>query len=116
MLNENDYEVLKKSFVESQRLFDKLNRVANQAADINYDSLGLYLEEEETCKRHWLTLSSKIVDALSHSLDGYNIELLKNKDLELRELTLNLHKEEENSSQIKVDYSEDGSLSILQMS
>ena len=116
MLNEDDYEKLKGSFVESQRLFDKLNRVANQAAEINYDSLGLYVEDEETCKRHWLTLSSKIVDALSNSLNGYNIELLHNKDLEVRELTLNLHKYEENSSQIKVDYSEDGSLSILQIS
>ncbi len=115
MLNENDYEILKESFVESQRLFDKLNRVANQARDINYDSLGLYLEEEETYKRHWLTLSSKIVDALSTALEGYKIELLHNKDLEMRDLTLNLYKDEL-LSQIKVDYSEDGSLSILQMS
>jgi len=115
MLNEDEYEVLKRSFIDSQRLFDKLNRVANQAQEIEYDGIGLYIEDEETCKRHWLTLSSKVVDALSSALGGHSVELLQNKSLQMRELTIFLHKAEV-SSQIKVDYSEDGSLSIFQMS
>lgn len=115
MLNENDYEILKRSFIESQMLFNRLNRVANEAAEIEYDGIGLYIDDEETCKRHWLTVSSKVIDALGNALPEHAVELLQNKSLETRELTIYLHKGDE-SSQIKVDYSEDGSLSILQMS
>ena len=115
MINTEDYEILKSSFIESQRLFDKLNVVANNVANIEYDESGLYGEEEEMYERHWLKLSSKIVDALDNSLDSYTIELLKNDDLELRELTFNLIKDDE-KSRIKVNYSEDGSLGISQIS
>ncbi len=115
MLNEEDYSTLKKSFIDSQRLFDKLNRVANQASELDYDESGLYTEEEEVYERHWLKLSSKIIDALSSSLDTYSVELLKNDTLQMRELTINLFKEDE-SSKIVVDYSEDGALSISQIS
>jgi len=115
MLNEENYDILKKSFIDSQKLFDKLNNVANQASELEYDESGLFYEEEEILDRHWLKLSSKIVDALSESLDSYRIELLKNDSLEKRELIINLAKEEE-SSKIVVDYSEDGALSISQIS
>lgn len=77
MLNEENYDILKKSFIDSQRLFDKLNNVANQASELEYDESGLFYEEEEVLDRHWLKLSSKIVDVLSESLDSYRIELLK---------------------------------------
>ncbi|MCD6172302.1 MAG: hypothetical protein J7J96_00750 [Sulfurimonas sp.] len=115
MINEEDYEILKSSFVESQRLFDKLNKVSLNVENISFDESGLYLEEEEVCKRHWLKLSSKIVDALSNSLVGYKIELVKNDNLEKRELSFNLIKDKE-KSKIKVDYSEDDSLNIIQIS
>ncbi len=115
MLNTEDYEILKSSFIESQRLFDKLNTVATNYKNIEFDESGLYQEEEETCERHWLKLSSKIVDALEKSLDGYEIELLKNNDLGLRELSINIVKNNE-KSKIKVDYSENDSLSISQIS
>ena len=115
MINEDDYEVLKGSFVDSQRLFDKLNIVANNVENLDFDESGLYHDDEEMFQRHWLKLSSKIVDALDNALDGYNIELLKNELLEQRELTFNLIKDEV-KSKIKVDYSEDGSLSISQIS
>ena len=115
MLNEDDYTLLKKSFVESQRLFDKLNRVASQAGDLDYDESGLYHDDEEMYKRHWLKLSSKVTDALSDSLDGYKIELLNNDSLETRKLSFNLSREDE-LSKIDVDYSEDGALSIIQIS
>jgi hypothetical protein len=115
MLNEDDYSVLKSSFIDSQRLFDKLNRVANQASEIDYDESGLYTEEEEMYNRHWLKLSSKIIDALSSSLDGHRVELLKNDSLEVKSLSINLIKEDE-SSKIVVDYSEDGAISISQIS
>ena len=115
MINTEDYEILKNSFVQSQRLFDKLNVVANNVDNIEYDESGLYGEEEEMYERHWLKLSSKIVDALDETLDGYSIELLKNNELNLRELTFNLIKDD-TKSKIKVDYSEDGSLGISQIS
>jgi len=115
MLNDEDYDVLKKSFIDSQRLFNKLNDVANQASELDYDESGLFYEEEEILDRHWLKLSSKIIDALGESLDTYNIELLKNDSLEDRKLTINLVKEDE-SSKVVVDYSEDGALSISQVS
>jgi|GEM_PF-2343855 len=115
MLIEEDYEILKSSFVESQRLFDKLNYVCVQAKDLDYDESGLYQEEEERLERHWLKLSSKIVDALSNSIDGYKIELLKNSSLEDSKLKFNLFKDDE-MSKILVDYSEDGALSITQLS
>ncbi|MEA2100629.1 MAG: hypothetical protein U9P72_10925 [Campylobacterota bacterium] len=124
MLNTDDYEILKNSFIDSQRLFNKLNVVANNVENMEFDESGLYQEDEEMYERHWLKLSSKIVDALDESLDGYGIELLKNDSLELRELTFNLIKDDVMSetgplgekSKIKVDYSEDGSLNILQIS
>jgi len=115
MLNTEDYEILKNSFVDSQRLFDKLNIVANNVADMEFDESGLYQEDEEMYERHWLKLSSKIVDALNDSLDGYGIELLKNDSLESKELSFNLIKDEE-ISKIKVDYSENDSLNIIQVS
>ena len=115
MLNTEDYEILKKSFIDSQRLFDKLNIVATNVENMEFDESGLYQEEEEMYERHWLKLSSKIVDALDSSLDEYNIELLKNNSLELRELTFNLI-QDDNKSRIKVDYSENSSLNILQIS
>ena len=115
MLDKDEYEILKSSFIESQRLFDKLNIVANNALNIDYDESGLYQDEVDTCNRHWLKLSSKIVDGLSDTLDGYSIELLKNDSLEARELTFNILKEQK-SSKIHVDYSENGALSISQIS
>ena len=115
MLNEDDYEILKKSFIESQRLFDKLNNVANQAANIDYDESGLYSDDEDVYERHWLTLSSKIIDALSNSLGNHSVELLKNASLETRELSINLKKDDE-LSKIVVNYSEDGALGISQIS
>jgi hypothetical protein len=115
MLNDEDYDVLKKSFIESQRLFDKLNNVANQAVELEYDESGLFYEEEEILERHWLTLSSKIIDALSTQLNNYSIELMKNDTLEAREITINLTNEDV-SSKILVDYSEDGAIRILQIS
>jgi len=115
MLNTDDYEILKDSFVDSQRLFNKLNVVANNVANMEFDESGLYQEEEEMYERHWLKLSSKVVDALDSSLDGYGIELLKNDSLESKELSFNLIKNGE-TSKIKVDYSEDDSLNIIQVS
>ena len=115
MINEDDYKVLKSSFVDSQRLFDKLNTVANNVEKMEFDESGLYHEDEEMYERHWLKLSSKIVDALDESLDGYNIELVKNDNLEMRELTFNLIKEDE-KSRIKVDYSDNEELNIIQVS
>ena len=115
MINEDDYDILKNSFVDSQRLFDKLNRVATNVENMEFDESGLYHEEEEMYERHWLKLSSKIVDALDSSLDGYNIELVKNDSLEVRELIFNLIKDGE-KSRIKVDYSDGESLNIVQIS
>ena len=115
MLNEEEYNNLKESLIDSQRLFDKLNRVANQSEDIEHDESGYSLDDEEVLQRHWLKLSSKIIDALGTALDSHNIELMKNETLNLRELTINLIKEDQ-ESKIVVDYSEDGALSISQIS
>ena len=115
MLLEEDYEMLKSSFVESQRLFDKLNHVSAQAKELDYDESGLYQDEEERLERHWLKLSSKIVDGLSASLDGYTIELLKYNSLQESELNFNMLKDDE-KSKILVNYSEDGAISITQLS
>lgn len=115
MLNTEDYEILKNSFIGSQRLFDKLNVVADNVENIEYDESGLYGDEEDMYQRHWLKLSSKIVDELNVALDKYSIELLKNDSLKLRELTFNIILDD-NKSRIKVDYSEDGSLNISQIS
>ena len=115
MLLEEDYEILKSSFIESQRLFDKLNHVCYQAKELDYDESGLYQEEEERLERHWLKLSSKIVDGLSSSMSGYSIELLNYESLQENELKFNIIKDDE-ISKVLVDYSEDGALSITQLS
>ena len=82
MLNEEDYIILKNSFIESQRLFNKLNNVSNQASELEYDESGMYADDEEILERHWLKLSSKIVDSLSDSLIKHAIELVKNDNLD----------------------------------
>ena len=115
MLIEEDYEILKSSFIESQRLFDKLNHVCTQAKELDYDESGLYHDDEERLERHWLKLSSKILEGLSDSMDEFNIELLKNNNLEESELKFNIFKDDE-KSKISVDYSEDGAISIVQLS
>ena len=115
MLNEDNYEILKSSFVDSQRLFDKLNKVADNVENIIFDESGLYQDEEEMYERHWLKLSSKIVDALSIVLSEYSIELVKNEDLQQRELTFNFLKDDV-KSRLVVDYSQNGSLEIKQVS
>ena len=115
MLLEEDYEILKDSFIESQRLFDKLNYVCVQAKELDYDESGLYQDEEERLERHWLKLSSKIVDGISSSMDGYTIELLNYSSLEDSELKFNMIKDNE-QSKIVVDYSENGAISITQLS
>jgi hypothetical protein len=115
MINEDDYEVMKSSFIESQRLFNKLNIVATNVENMDFDESGLYQDEEEMYERHWLKLSSKIVDALNKALETYSIELLKNDSLNQRELTFNLIKDNE-KSKIKVDYSDENSLNIIQIS
>jgi len=115
MIDDTEYEVLKTSFINSQRLFDKLRRVYAQYQDIEMDESGFSLDEEEVLQRHWVKLSSKIVDALSEDLKEYTIELKKNNDLEKKELFLKLIKDNE-VSEIIVDYSEDDSLNIIKLS
>ena len=115
MINDEDYEVLKENFVESERLFTKLNHVASQFAELELDESGMFIEEEEILERHWLKLSSKVVDSLSESLEGYDIELLENESLEERNLTMNLTKDDE-ASRVRVDYSQNGELNISQLS
>jgi len=115
MLIEEDYEKLKMSFIDSQRLFNKLNNVSNQADELEYDESGLYGEEEDTLKRHWLKLSVKIVDSLDEVLDGYKVELKSMVSLHHRELNLVLIKDD-NVSEIKVNYSENDAISIMQVS
>lgn len=115
MLNNEDYNSLKNSFIDSQRLFDKLNNVANQADELEFDESGMYAEEETTLQRHWLKLSAKIVDGLSQSLDGFSIELVDANALEQRHLEMNLIKDDINSK-VSVDYSQDGEISISQIS
>ena len=115
MIKEDDYEILKNSLVESKRLFSKLNIVADNIVNLDYDESGLYQDEEEKYERHWIKLSSKVVDAIQESLSDYTIELLKNESLEQRELTINLINNEV-KSKIKIDYSESDSLNITQIS
>ncbi len=115
MLNEDDYENLKLSLVDSQVLFDKLNTVANQFLDLDFDESGLYINEENRLKRHWLKISSKITDALSLALGQYNIELLQNKSLDDRILIFIIKKNDE-LIKFRINYSECDSLSISKMS
>ncbi|MEA1955189.1 MAG: hypothetical protein U9N02_01700 [Campylobacterota bacterium] len=115
MIDDNEYEILKNSFIDSKRLFDKLNRVYEQYQDIEPDESGFSMEDEERLQRHWLKLSSKIVDSLGNSMDDFNIELKKNDDLNMRELYVNLIKDGE-VSEIKIDYSEEDSLNITKIS
>ena len=115
MINEEDYTILKDSFIDSQRLFDKLNIVANNVENMDFDESGLYHDDEEMYERHWLKLSSKIVDGLNKALETYTIELVKNDTLDMRELSFNLIRDDE-KSRVKVDYSESGSLNIIQIS
>ncbi len=115
MMIEEDYNQLKDCFISSQILFDKLNLVAINAKELDYDESGLYQDDEDMYKRHWLKLSSKIVDKMSETLSNYKIELLNNSELTTMELRFNLVQDDE-ISKISVDYSEKGALCITQNS
>jgi len=115
MIDDIEYEILKDSFVNSKRLFDKLNVVYEKYQSLEHDESGFSMEEEETLQRHWLKLSSKIVDALSEDMADFSIELKNNNDLNSRELSLNLVKDDE-ISEIRVNYSEKDSLDITKLS
>jgi len=115
MIDDTEYEIVKDSFVSSKRLFDKLNMVYENYQNIEHDESGFSMEDEETLQRHWLKLSSKIVDALSENMADFSIELKNNNDLNFRELSLNLIKDDK-ISEIKVDYSEKDSLNITKLS
>ena len=115
MLNNQDYEILKESFVNSQRLFDKLNALADKASELEYDESGMFIEEEELYKKHFSKLSSKILDALQENLEGYRLSVLQNDSLETRELKIELLKKND-LSEILVDYSDRNALSISQLS
>ncbi|MBN2781905.1 MAG: hypothetical protein JXQ66_01545 [Campylobacterales bacterium] len=115
MLNDEEYEIVKDSLIESRRLFEKLNNVADQYNELEHDESGYSLEDEETLQRHWKKLSSKIIDSLAQSLEGYSIELYNNEILSDRELLFNLVKENE-ITKISVDYSQRDSLNISQIS
>lgn len=115
MLNDEDYEIMKENLIDSKRLFDKLNNVADQYNELEHDESGYSLEDEETLLRHWKKLSSKIIDSLAQSLVGYSIELYNNEILSDRELLFNLIKENE-ITKISVDYSPRDSFNISQIS
>jgi len=115
MLNKEKYEEFKQNLVVSERLFKKLHKVSLEAENIDYDESGLYDEDEQRCKRHWLKLSSKIIDNISDSMMEYNIELLTNKNLEDKHLIMNLIFEGQ-ESKIKIDYSNQETITITQVS
>jgi len=115
MLQTNDYELLKKSFIDSQILFIKLRAAICNSSNIEYDGTGMYAEEEERYERHQAILRSKITLELSSVLEDYAIELQKNSELLLNELTFDLQKDGVKSV-VKVDFSEEESLNIMQLS
>jgi hypothetical protein len=115
MINPDDYAILKQTLLDQERLFIKLDLITNEYEESQLLEIGFYFEDEEKFSRRWLTLSSKIVDALAIALEGYNVELLRNVILDERVLHLRMIKDE-NSEEIKISYAKDGSLSITQLS
>jgi len=115
MLNEDDYKFVQESCVESQRLFNKLWRVADKVLHHQLVDEGLDDEDRETYERHWLKLSTKVVDAISEKLEGYNIELLKNSSLEEPVIYLNFIKEDD-VSRLKIEYRGENEITLTQIS
>jgi hypothetical protein len=115
MINPDDYAILKQTLLDQERLFIKLDLITNEYEESQLLESGFYFEDEEKFSRRWLTLSSKIVDAIAIALEGYNVELLRNVILDERVLHLRMIKDE-NSEEIKISYAKDGSLSITQLS
>jgi hypothetical protein len=115
MLKNEDYELLKQNLSNYQRFFEKLNRVADQFNAIEYDESGFCLEEEETLARHWFKLSMKVIDGLDEVFTEYTLELLKNTSLDERKLKI-VFSIDELKSELHIDYSENGALSISQIS
>ncbi|MCD6258053.1 MAG: hypothetical protein J7J31_00460 [Helicobacteraceae bacterium] len=115
MLKNEDYELLKENLGNYQRIFEKLNSVANQFGTIEYDESGFCLEEEETLKRHWLKLGMKVIEGLHEVFSDYTIELLQHKGLDERVLKITFLRDDF-KSELHIDYSENGTLSISQIS
>ena len=115
MLKNEEYELFKENLSSNERFFAKLKRVAEQFAAIEYDESGFCLEEEETLQRHRRKLGLKVIEDLRHVFSDYKIELLEHKGLEEQVLKISFAKDEI-KSELHIDYSENGSLSISQIS
>jgi hypothetical protein len=115
VLEITEYNKLKESFINSQRLFVKLSGVSDNIANLDYDESGLYQEDEEMFQCHWKKLSAKITEALGDSLEEFEIKLLQNDNLEKKELVFNLFKDGI-KSEICVGFNDVNSLDITQIS
>lgn len=115
MLQTNDYEIVKENLISSQRLFEKLRTVIYNASNLDYDGNGFYGEQEKVHERHKKILSLKILDALSIALEAFTVNLIDQKNASLYELLFDI-KSDITNSLIKVDFSEENSLNIVQLS
>lgn len=115
MLHQDDYEFLKEILLSQERLFSKLDMVTREYEDSFLLEANFYHEEEDKFMRRYKILTTKIVDALADALKVYTIELKRNRVLEERILHLRLL-QEENITEITINYTKEGSLSIAQLS
>ncbi|MDD2789412.1 MAG: hypothetical protein PHU40_01975 [Sulfurimonas sp.] len=114
MLDTNDYELLKENFIASQILFSKLRAVVYNILNIEYDGVGFYKDDEAIHERHKEKLRSKILESLCASLKSYQIKMLDQKEVAYDitfEFTL-----DRAISLLRVDFTQEGALDILQLS
>ncbi|MDX1294629.1 MAG: hypothetical protein R3302_00075 [Sulfurimonadaceae bacterium] len=114
-MTDTTYDTIKTIFSENERLFTKLKKVADEYDDIDFDESGFYDEEVERCERHWNKLANKLLDALREGVEDAEINVLKNKEPNIRSIRFDIvteNEEEKETTRLSVDYSVAGQIGI----
>ncbi len=114
-MNDETYDTVKSILAENERLFMKLQRVAEEYDAIEFDESGFYIEKEQRCERHWETLARKVAEALQEGVEGIDIRVLKNSAPNIRSVSFDITAGEgdaRETTRLSVDYAAEGSLAI----
>lgn len=112
-MQEEVVERIKVLFMENERLFTKLNMVAQQYEAINFDESGLYEDDEQAVLRRWEKLTTKIAEAMSEAEGVARVTVAKKEHPLAQHVSFDVTMEDDAVLRMGVDYAEDGQLSIV---
>lgn len=114
-MNDEIYDTIKTVLSENERLFTKLQRVADEYDAIEFDESGFYEEAAERCERHWNTLARKVAEALQEGVGGIDVRVLQNSAPNIRAIRFDITSGDgdvRETTRLNVDYAAEGALAI----